>query len=80
MMTASKWTWSDTTPTASGITISGELRPRACKPYSLRLLNQFFIGVCDNPAQAKPAEPEAPTMEFLQILRSITGALHTFDE
>ncbi|CAE7637477.1 unnamed protein product [Symbiodinium necroappetens] len=61
MMTASKWTWSDTTPTASGITISGELRPRASKPYSLRLLNQFFIGVCDNPAQAKPAEPEAVT-------------------
>ncbi|CAE7248262.1 fadB [Symbiodinium sp. CCMP2592] len=49
-------------------------------PYSLRLLNQFFIGVCDNPAQAKPAEPEAPSMEFLQTLRSITGALHTFDE
>eukprot|EP00439_Symbiodinium_sp_Y106_P035033 s5046_g4.t1 len=48
--------------------------------YSLRLLNQFFIGVCDNPAQAKPAEPEAPSMEFLQTLRSITGALHTFDE
>ncbi|CAE7316538.1 unnamed protein product [Symbiodinium sp. CCMP2592] len=53
------------------ITTSGELRPRASKPrkYSLPLLNQFFIGVCDNPAQAKPAELEAPSMELLQTLR-----------
>jgi len=44
--------------------------------YSLRLLNQFFIGVCDEgPSGEKPASPE-----FLETLRSITGALHTFDE
>eukprot|EP00435_Cladocopium_sp_Y103_P054702 s1039_g17.t2 len=48
--------------------------------YSLRLLNQFFIGVCENPGEAKPAEEEQPTPEFLSTLRSITGALHTFDE
>jgi len=48
--------------------------------YSLRLLNQFFIGVCENPGEAKPAEEEQPTPEFLNTLRSITGALHTFDE
>ncbi|CAJ1353101.1 unnamed protein product [Effrenium voratum] len=48
--------------------------------YSLRLLNQFFIGVCENATEAKPAEQEKPSPEFLQTLRSITGALHTFDE
>ncbi|CAK9001649.1 unnamed protein product [Durusdinium trenchii] len=48
--------------------------------YSLRLLNQFFIGVCENPAEAKVADEEHPSPEFLQTLRSITGALHTFDE
>uniref|UniRef100_A0A7S0A2T7 Cytochrome b5 heme-binding domain-containing protein n=1 Tax=Pyrodinium bahamense TaxID=73915 RepID=A0A7S0A2T7_9DINO len=48
--------------------------------YSLRLLNQFFIGVCDGAEQACPAVEEKPTPEFLQTLRSITGALHTFDE
>eukprot|EP00439_Symbiodinium_sp_Y106_P005956 s5046_g1.t1 len=47
------------------ITTSGELRPRTHFDY-----NQFFIGVCDNPGQAKPAEPEAPSMEFLQTLRT----------
>ena len=48
--------------------------------YSLRLLNQFFIGVCENPQEAKPAEEEMASKEFLETLRSITGALHTFDE
>ena len=84
--------------------------------YSLRLLNQFFIGVCENPGEAKPAEevPEtcrnqtghnrpvcldvrnsqAPSSwapwgsdQFRMspsvcgfFERSITGALHTFDE
>lgn len=48
--------------------------------YSLRLLNQFFIGVCDGAAAAEPADPSPATPEFLDTLRSITGALHTFDE
>lgn len=48
--------------------------------YSLRLLNQFFIGVCEGAAEAEPAEPAVATPEFLDTLRSITGALHTFDE
>eukprot|EP00929_Paragymnodinium_shiwhaense_P025052 TRINITY_DN15240_c0_g1_i1.p1 TRINITY_DN15240_c0_g1~~TRINITY_DN15240_c0_g1_i1.p1 ORF type:complete len:387 (+),score=106.33 TRINITY_DN15240_c0_g1_i1:82-1242(+) len=49
--------------------------------YSLRLLNQFFIGVCTDPQAAEPAEKtHQPTPEFLETLRSITGALHTFDE
>merc|ERR1719199_2224059 len=48
--------------------------------YSLRLLNQFFIGDCPDAEEAKPLEPEAPTQDFLALLRSITGALHTFDE
>merc|ERR1719399_1166813 len=48
--------------------------------YSLRLLNQFFIGDCPDAQKAAPAEPEAATPEFLGILRSITGALHEFDE
>mmetsp|Transcript_30144 Transcript_30144/g.65144 ORF Transcript_30144/g.65144 Transcript_30144/m.65144 type:complete len:421 (+) Transcript_30144:125-1387(+) len=49
--------------------------------YSLKLLNQFFIGVCvDSAGQAEPAEPQAATPEFLATLRSITDALHTFDE
>lgn len=49
--------------------------------YSLRLLNQFFIGVCDGSEKAEIAEPTVkPTPEFLSTLRSITGALHTFDE
>jgi len=48
--------------------------------YSLRLLNQFFIGVCDGAEQAPLAVEEKATPEFLDTLRSITGALHTFDE
>eukprot|EP00927_Polykrikos_kofoidii_P016118 TRINITY_DN17240_c0_g1_i1.p1 TRINITY_DN17240_c0_g1~~TRINITY_DN17240_c0_g1_i1.p1 ORF type:complete len:419 (-),score=87.77 TRINITY_DN17240_c0_g1_i1:85-1341(-) len=49
--------------------------------YSLRLLNQFFIGVCDGASESKPARPDVEaTPEFLGTLRTITGALHTFDE
>lgn len=48
--------------------------------YSLRLLNQFFIGDCVGAEEAEPMEDAQPTPEFLQTLRSITGALHTFDE
>jgi len=48
--------------------------------YSLRLLNQFFIGVCADPNKAAPADEAQPTPEFLATLRSITGALHAFDE
>merc|ERR1719221_2581729 len=48
--------------------------------YSLRLLNQFFIGVCVGADQAEVAEASKATQEFLDTLRSITGALHTFDE
>eukprot|EP00746_Dinoflagellata_sp_MGD_P083318 gnl/MRDRNA2_/MRDRNA2_33184_c0_seq1.p1 gnl/MRDRNA2_/MRDRNA2_33184_c0~~gnl/MRDRNA2_/MRDRNA2_33184_c0_seq1.p1 ORF type:complete len:384 (+),score=80.24 gnl/MRDRNA2_/MRDRNA2_33184_c0_seq1:81-1232(+) len=49
--------------------------------YSLRLLNQFFIGVCDDAdGVAEPVDPDKATPEFLALLRSITGALHTFDE
>lgn len=49
--------------------------------YSLRLLNQFFIGDCEGHEAAPIAEPNlSPTPEFLATLRSITGALHTFDE
>jgi len=48
--------------------------------YSLRLLNQFFIGVCPDADKAEPVEPEKATPEFIDTLRSITGALHTFDE
>merc|ERR1740130_633028 len=48
--------------------------------YSLRLLNQFFIGVCSGHEAAPKMDPSAPSPEFLSILRSITGALHTFDE
>eukprot|EP00933_Yihiella_yeosuensis_P005474 TRINITY_DN10998_c1_g2_i2.p1 TRINITY_DN10998_c1_g2~~TRINITY_DN10998_c1_g2_i2.p1 ORF type:complete len:429 (-),score=95.00 TRINITY_DN10998_c1_g2_i2:141-1394(-) len=48
--------------------------------YSLRLMNQFFIGDCSDPQEAKKASAEPPTPEFLTTLRSITGALHTFDE
>merc|ERR1719221_2355279 len=46
--------------------------------YSLRLLNQFFIGVCEDAEKAEPMEETEATPEFLQTLRSITGALHTF--
>jgi len=48
--------------------------------YSLRLLNQFFIGVCEGVEQAPLAVEEKPTKEFIDTVRSITGALHTFDE
>lgn len=48
--------------------------------YSLRLLNQFFIGVCPDGNEAEAASKALPTQEFLTTLRSITGALHTFDE
>lgn len=48
--------------------------------YSLRLLNQFFIGDCIDASKAEPAEPAKSSPEFLETLRSITGALHTFDE
>lgn len=48
--------------------------------YSLRLLNQFFIGECVGHAEAPPADPAPTTPEFLATMRSITGALHTFDE
>uniref|UniRef100_A0A7S2C6I5 Cytochrome b5 heme-binding domain-containing protein n=1 Tax=Alexandrium andersonii TaxID=327968 RepID=A0A7S2C6I5_9DINO len=48
--------------------------------YSLRLLNQFFIGVCEGKEKAPLAVKDPPTPEFLETLRSITGALHTFDE
>lgn len=49
--------------------------------YSLRLLNQFFIGDCVGFDEAEPADPEfSCTPEFLTTLRSITGALHSFDE
>mmetsp|Transcript_38338 Transcript_38338/g.90110 ORF Transcript_38338/g.90110 Transcript_38338/m.90110 type:complete len:396 (-) Transcript_38338:10-1197(-) len=48
--------------------------------YSLRLLNQFFVGVCDGAEEAEPADPDPTTPEFLETLRSITGALHEFDE
>jgi cytochrome b involved in lipid metabolism len=48
--------------------------------YSLRLLNQFFIGVCEGHENAPPMDPAPPSPEFLETLRSITGALHTFDE
>uniref|UniRef100_A0A7S1FKZ6 Cytochrome b5 heme-binding domain-containing protein n=1 Tax=Noctiluca scintillans TaxID=2966 RepID=A0A7S1FKZ6_NOCSC len=48
--------------------------------YSLRLLNQFFIGECVGAEEAEPAEETQCSQEFLDTLRSITGALHTFDE
>eukprot|EP00928_Gymnodinium_smaydae_P037530 TRINITY_DN26031_c0_g1_i1.p2 TRINITY_DN26031_c0_g1~~TRINITY_DN26031_c0_g1_i1.p2 ORF type:complete len:431 (-),score=110.44 TRINITY_DN26031_c0_g1_i1:82-1296(-) len=48
--------------------------------YSLKLLNQFFIGVCTDASKAEPVDKDEPSPEFLQTLRSITGALHTFDE
>lgn len=48
--------------------------------YSLRLLNQFFIGVCEGADKAPLGSTETPTVEFLTTMRSITGALHTFDE
>jgi len=48
--------------------------------YSLRLLNQFFVGVCPDADKAEPVEPEVASPEFIDTLRSITGALHTFDE
>jgi len=49
--------------------------------YSLRLLNQFFIGFCTGFEEAEPCSPEAkPTPEFLTLIRSVTEALHTFDE
>merc|ERR1719221_2218711 len=46
---------------------------------SLRLLNQFFIGDCEGAAEAAPAESSPASPEFLATLRSITGALRTFD-
>lgn len=50
--------------------------------YSLRLLNQFFIGVLEGTdMDAIPKmDPNPASQEFLETLRSITGALHTFDE
>merc|ERR1712217_772172 len=33
--------------------------------YSLRLLNQFFIGVCEGAEKAPPADESRPTQEFL---------------
>ncbi len=46
--------------------------------YSLRLLNQFFIGVCSDPEKALPANAEQkPSADFLNTIRSITGAKAT---
>jgi len=43
--------------------------------YSLRLLNQFFIGFVENPDAVV-----GPSVDFLEVLREITGALHNFDD
>ena len=50
--------------------------------FSLRLLNQFFIGDAEGYESAPVADPNdpPPPPEFLTVMRDITAALHTFDE
>eukprot|EP00397_Hematodinium_sp_SG-2012_P017219 GEMP01017600.1.p3 GENE.GEMP01017600.1~~GEMP01017600.1.p3 ORF type:complete len:133 (+),score=35.21 GEMP01017600.1:798-1196(+) len=43
--------------------------------YSLRLLNQFFIGFLDG-----GEDVTGPSEDFLHVLRAITDALHLFDD
>ena len=49
--------------------------------YSLRLLNQFFIGFADDDCKnAIKASDDVASRDFLSLVRSITGALNEFDE
>ncbi|CAD7957385.1 unnamed protein product [Amoebophrya sp. A120] len=49
--------------------------------YSLRILNQFFIGlVADSVKLESFPDTPPPSPEFLAVLRRITSALHDIDE
>eukprot|EP00392_Amoebophrya_sp_AT5.2_P000612 g613.t1 len=49
--------------------------------YSLRILNQFFIGFLADGVQLPPyPDSDPPSPEFLVVLRKITSALHDIDE